>query len=141
MTTMSPVTADAAAPATGDYGLLQQYFTNGNIAAIEQLISRHEADLLRLATAWLNDANAAQDAVQDAYISLIKNVPQLLQAWQTKTGPNSEHVSLLPWLRTVVRNKCHDQGRQRQRRRQRRLMRPNSSLNSMTNPATSTRPR
>lgn len=103
--------AEDAAPAgttpLSDQRLLQQFLHQHEEACFIALMDRHQADLLRLASALLGGRDAAQDAVQEAFLRLGREAPGLLRRWpEGRTG-------LGGWLATVVRNWCIDQLRRR----------------------------
>ena len=63
--------------------------------AVELLFRRHYAALLRLAWAMLGDREAAEDAVQDSYVSLYRH-------WDRLRDPQSAGS----YLRSAVINRC-----------------------------------
>ena len=73
-------------------------------ASIDILLAEHEGALLRYAAGFLNDHALAQDAVQEAFVALIRQSPQ----------PSGDY--LRHWLFTVVRNKSLDLLRKEKRR-------------------------
>ncbi len=89
-----------------DVSLLHRYCEDRDMTAFDQLIDRHQADLLRLAHALLADAHAAQDAVQEAFLRLCNEGEALVRS-------AAERASLGGWLCTVVRNHCIDLLRRR----------------------------
>ncbi len=97
-----------------DRALLRRYAHLRDTTAFEALIERHQAGLLSLAHAVLADVQAAQDAVQEAFMRLCQSAAALATERQ-------EGDSLRPWLCTVVRNHCIDQLRKRANQRMRRM--------------------
>lgn len=91
----------------------------GNVIAtkpdgrIDDVVARlHEAHalaLVRAANLLLRDQHAAEDVVQDAFLSLYQALPRL-----------ADHDQLLPYLRTAVINRA----RSALRTRRRALLRP-----------------
>lgn len=77
---------------------------------MDELIARHQGDLLRTAHALLGEAHAAQDAVQEAFLKLCRERHRL-------AAEAGSHRGLGGWLCTVVRNHCLDQLRARAYRR------------------------
>ncbi len=70
----------------------------GEPEAMDILVERYQADLLRTAAALLGEAAAAQDAVQDAFLRLCRERERLVRDPRPLGG----------WLATVVRNGCID---------------------------------
>lgn len=84
---------------------------NANNAAdlppFEDVMTRHEPALLRYAARLLNNADAAQDVVQETFIRLHRR-------WGPG-GPRGDH--LLPWLYRTAHNAAVDFIRREERRR------------------------
>jgi RNA polymerase sigma factor (sigma-70 family) len=97
-----------------DVSLLHRYCEDRDMTAFDQLIDRHQVDLLRLAHALLADAHAAQDAVQESFMRLCDQGEALVRS-------AAHRASLGGWLATVVRNHCIDLLRRRAHARMRRL--------------------
>ena len=91
-----------------DILLLGRFARGNDLDAAEELIDRHQADLLRVAHALLGNAQAAQDAVQEGFLALCRERHRLAAADQRQIGG---------WLCRVVRNHCLDQLRARAYRR------------------------
>lgn len=64
------------------------------LAAFETVVSEYEGGLLRYAARIVNDWNAAQDVVQDAFVRLFKR-------WQEELTPSPQ---LSSWLYRVTHN-------------------------------------
>lgn len=107
----APHAPEALKPApVEDSELLCRLIDAGDPTAADELIARHEADLLRTAHAILGEAHAAQDAVQEAFLRLFRERHRL-------HADTARHSGLGGWLCTVVRNLCLDQLRARAYRR------------------------
>lgn len=97
----------SASVAPSDRALLQSFCERRDEVSFVALIDRHQADLLRLASALLGRRDAVQDAAQEAFLRLGREAPQLLKRWPA----GSEGLG--GWLATVVRNWCIDQLRRK----------------------------
>ncbi|HUW19350.1 MAG TPA: sigma factor [Sedimentisphaerales bacterium] len=53
--------------------LIIREFNRGNRQALHRAYEKYKEDLMTLATALLYDKNAAEDVVQDVFVSLIKS--------------------------------------------------------------------
>lgn len=94
------------APPAPDGLLLHQYLS-GRPQAFEELVDRHEAALLRLASRSVRGPEAAQDAVQETFVRLLRTAPRL------RSSPD-----LRGWLYRVCRNLCADAARKEARMNQ-----------------------
>ncbi|HAT10256.1 MAG TPA: hypothetical protein DCS97_06625 [Planctomycetes bacterium] len=83
--------------AEDDMQLLGRYLRQGDEAAVATLVDRHQADLLRTAHAITGEAQAAQDAVQEAFVRLCRDAATLVGAAGTRSSVGG-------WLCTVARN-------------------------------------
>lgn len=97
----------ATSVASSDLHLLRSFCRQRDEDGFTRLIVRHQSDLLRLASAILGRQDAAQDAVQEAFLRLGREAPNLLRRWP------ADGTGLGGWLATVVRNWCIDQLRRR----------------------------
>jgi len=86
--------------------LLRRYGADRDLDAFHLLVQRHQGDLLRLAHGLLGEASAAEDAVQESFLRLIREVEVLI------ARPVGEGLG--GWLCTVCRNHCLDLLRRRQ---------------------------
>lgn len=77
----------------------------GDPQAIEALVNDHQARVFRLCVSILDDADDAQDAVQESFIAALKALPGY-------RGDASFHT----WLFSIAINTCRAQLRQRKRR-------------------------
>ena len=76
----------------------------GRDEALPLLFRAHGASLVRLAYFLTSDRGVAEEAVQDAYVSLYRN-------WHTLR----DRAATLPYLRAVVVNRCRSAHRRRAR--------------------------
>jgi RNA polymerase sigma-70 factor (ECF subfamily) len=79
----------------------------GDREAFTQLIERRVASAYRLASAILGDADAANDVVQDAFVSAWVHLPRLRDVHRFDA-----------WLDRIIRNGCRDALRRRRRLRE-----------------------
>lgn len=77
----------------------------GDPQAIEELVNAHQARVFRLCVSILDNADDAQDAVQESFIAALKALPGY-------RGEASFHT----WLFSIAINTCRAQLRQRKRR-------------------------
>jgi RNA polymerase sigma-70 factor (ECF subfamily) len=91
-----------------DEALMGRFRAKFDEAAFDALVMRHHQAAFRLAVNLLQDSGAAEDAVQEAFVRIIRH--------RRKFDPQR---AFLPWFRTVLRNVCRDAQRRRQRRQQR----------------------
>ncbi len=96
----------AAGPADGT---LLASFLAGDAGAFDLLVERWQGPLLRFATSLLRSEEAAEDAVQESFLRLIRKTPEV----------GSDGV-LGPWLFRVCRNLCYDAMKTDTRERKRR---------------------
>ncbi len=94
----------AAAP-EDEFGVARRV-ANGDRAAFERLMRRHNRQLYRLARAFLRDDSEAKDALQDAYIGAYRAI-----------GTFRGESSLSTWLSRLVLNECALRRRRSDRRR------------------------
>lgn len=78
---------------------------NGNRAAFEDLMRRHNQRLFRLARATLRDATEAEDALQEAYVAAYRGFAQF-----------RGDASIGTWLARLVLNECLGRLRRHRRR-------------------------
>lgn len=97
---------------SSDASLLRAW-RDGDPGAFKRIVSRHQGPLLRHATALLGRSGAAEDAVQDAFLTLARTPPDL------SALPEGADHGLGPWLHRVTRNRCLDVMRADTRRRER----------------------
>ncbi|MFH9419699.1 RNA polymerase sigma factor [Streptomyces sp. NPDC017529] len=67
----------------------------GDEGAFEVLVRRHSAQLLRLATRLLGSRTDAEDAVQDAFVSAWRRIPEF-----------RGDASFQTWMYRIVTNRC-----------------------------------
>ncbi len=85
---------------------------HGDVAAFNQIVRAHQAQVYRTAYRVLGDPASAEDATQDAFVSAYKHI----RAYRGG--------SFKAWLLRIVTNACYDQLRVKQRR-------PTASLDAM----------
>lgn len=83
-----------------DEEALMQAVAGGDARAFERLVKTYQQPLVRFAARLLGDADAAQDAVQEAFLHL----------WRTRARYECRN-SLRAFLFRVVRNVCWDRRR------------------------------
>jgi RNA polymerase sigma-70 factor (sigma-E family) len=88
----------------GEFGPDATDVAVGRDEAVPVLFRAHGADLVRLAYFLTGDRGAAEEAVQDAYVSLYRNWDSL-----------RDRAASLPYLRAVVVNRCRSAHRLRAR--------------------------
>lgn len=86
-------------------GDLVRAVRNGSSAAAEELVARHWDGAYRIAFAILGDAHFAEDATQEAMVSML-----------AKLGRFDSRRELGPWLHRIVSNRALDWARSRARR-------------------------
>jgi len=69
----------------------------GDLAAFEQIVTRYERIVFRVARRLLADPERARDAAQEVFLRL-----------QGKLGKFQEEKDLAPWLYRMTVNLCHD---------------------------------
>lgn len=79
---------------------------SGNTAAFEELVRRHDSDVLRLALRMVRSEEEARDIYQETF----------LKAYRSIRGFRGE-CSFRTWLFRIVTNLCRDQTRRRAARR------------------------
>ena len=89
-----PTPSDAGAAAADERRLLER-LRAGDQAAFTALVTRHGGALLRLATAFLKDRSAAEEVVQDAWVSMLDGLDGF-----------EERSSLRTWLFQIVANRA-----------------------------------
>jgi RNA polymerase sigma-70 factor (ECF subfamily) len=89
-------------------------FVRGDAGAFASLLQRHQAALLRYAGHLLGPGDAAEDAVQETFLRLLREAQSLVQHESFVTTGQ-----LAPWLFRVCRNLCADVQRKEVRMHQR----------------------
>jgi RNA polymerase sigma-70 factor (ECF subfamily) len=103
---------------TGDGITLQALLertARGDHPAFEEVYRRTHAHLFGLALRMLGREQAAEDALQEAFVSIWKN------AAQYRTQVNGQEIQPMTWLIAIVRNKALDALRAGTRRRETEL--------------------
>jgi RNA polymerase sigma-70 factor (ECF subfamily) len=85
-------------------GLMSRFREEGDLKAFEHLVARHAAKALVVATNRLHDRSLAEDAVQEAFIRLLRKRDQYT-AGRPFAG----------WFYAILRNVCTDIVRKRSR--------------------------
>ena len=98
-------------------GALLRAWRSGESAAFAELVERHQDALLRHARGVLGSGSQHEDVVQEAFLNLARNAPELPR--EVEGDPDAERRLLLAWLHKVVRNGCMDVIRSETRRRRR----------------------
>ena len=80
---------------------------DGDVQAFEEAYDRHSSHALGLAYRILRDRTAAEDAVQEAFVSV----------WKGATSFDHERGSLRSWILSIVRHRSVDAVRRNQRHR------------------------
>ncbi|HUW20610.1 MAG TPA: sigma-70 family RNA polymerase sigma factor [Sedimentisphaerales bacterium] len=84
--------------------LLIWRFKRGDRGALERIYEKYKNDLLKLAVVLVNDANSAEDVVQDVFVKFAQSA-----------GRIGVSGNLKRYLATCVANKVRNQRRDRQR--------------------------
>lgn len=98
-------------------GQLLRAYRQGDAGAFTQLVSLHQAALLRHARALLGAGGGYEDVVQEVFLKLAQSPPELPA--ETDGDARLERVHLLSWLHKVTRNGCMDAVRAEARRKRR----------------------
>jgi len=98
-------------------GQLLRAFRQGDATAFTELVTLHQAALLRHARAILGPGSLHEDVVQDVFLKLAQSPPEIPS--EAEGDPRLERVHLLSWLHKVTRNGCMDTMRAEKRRRRR----------------------
>jgi len=91
-------------PAAAEDGRLLRAAQNGDLAAFNVLVARHERAVFNVCLRLLRDVPAAEDAAQDAFV----------KAWQAVGTFRGGLVR--PWLLRIATNRCYDLLRASRRR-------------------------
>lgn len=95
---------------------------NGDHAAFEALYRRTNAHLFGVAVRILQRDQAAEDALQEAFVSVWKN------AAQYRSTVGGQEIQPMTWLIAIVRNKALDALRSRTRLRETELAEPDEEV-------------
>ena len=99
--------------------LLVWKLKRGNRDALQAIYQKYAAELLSLACNLLNDKTAAEDVLQDVFVTLVRSIEQF-----RLTG------SLKGYLATCVANRCRDYRRRDNRRQAAASRAPGVTLNA-----------
>lgn len=86
-------------------GSLVRRFLEGDGAAFDELVDRHQVRVYNLCLRILGDREDARDAAQDTFMSALR-----------KLGQFRGDAAFTTWLHRVTVNACYDELRKRQRR-------------------------
>ena len=90
--------------ASGEDEFLLERIADGDHDAFEVLYRRYARPVLALAQRKLGDAGRAEEALQEAFVSV----------WRSASTYHPERGAATAWLYTVARNAIADRGRRRQ---------------------------
>jgi RNA polymerase sigma-70 factor (ECF subfamily) len=90
----------------GDMILVERAL-DGDLAAFEQLVSRHQTKITAFAARMLNDHDEAEDVAQEAFVKAYRSLDSFRGQAQFST-----------WLYRIVTNLCIDRARAKKRRPQ-----------------------
>lgn len=96
--------AGCGAQTEGEFSELLKRAKAGDLAAFDQIMIRHERPVFSVALRLLNRPEDAQDAAQEVFLRLYKNLRRFDQAREFS-----------PWLYRMTVNVCRDIGRRRSR--------------------------
>ena len=99
-------------------GVLLAAWQGGDGSSFEELVTRHQAALLRHARSLIGDWRGSEDVVQEAFLRLAQSPPELPESVPSGTIDASQRA-LASWLHTVMRNLCMDALRSEKRRKRR----------------------
>ena len=103
--------------------LLIWKFKHGSSAALARIYKKYKNDLLKLATALLNDTNAAEDIVHDCFVSFAQSADRIKLAGNLKS-----------YLATCVVNRARNAGKAGQRQRTAGLNEATSAVSNSERP-------
>ncbi len=106
VTYMSGIQSDNRDEASSDVDLLNRYFKEGDREALSELFNRHAGTAYRVALAEVENAADAEEAVQTAFLKIIRN-----------EAKDVSHVR--GWIMRIVVDTCHEKIREETRRRKR----------------------
>ena len=98
-------------------GALLLALRRGERSAIAALVERHQGVLLGHARALVGPGGPFEDAVQEAFLALLSQPPELPA--HVAGDAEAERAHLRSWLHKVTRNCCMDTIRSETRRRER----------------------
>ena len=100
---------------------LLAHTARGDHAAFEEVYRRTHAHLFGLALRMLGREAAAEDVLQEAFVSIWRN------AAQYRSSLDGQEVQPMTWLIAIVRNKALDALRRQARRRESELPEPDDA--------------
>jgi RNA polymerase sigma-70 factor, ECF subfamily len=81
-------------------------YRNGDVAAFQELVARHERPLWTFLRRFVADAAIAEDLLQEVFLRVVR-----------AAGEWKEDAKFSTWLYTIARNLCTDQARRAVHRR------------------------
>ncbi|MCX7805817.1 MAG: RNA polymerase sigma factor [Planctomycetota bacterium] len=99
-----PVGDGAGGPCDGDEALFLRFRDKGDETAMEMLMERHSSAAFAYALAVLGEPHAAEDAVQDAVLNMIRAGHTFRAGFR-----------FARWFYGILRNRCRDELRRRGR--------------------------
>ena len=100
-----PTPATAPTTEEEDFALVRRFQQSGELAAFETLFRRHQQHLAQLCLALLRSQAEAEDAVQEVFLKIYRNLPSF-----------EPHTTLRGWCHRIAVNHCRDLLEQRARR-------------------------
>ena len=88
-----------------DIALVERYVA-GDLAAFDELVSRHQSKVFGICLRMLKDRHEALDATQDTFVTLFR-----------KADRYRAEAAFTTWLYRVTTNVCYDHLRRKQRKR------------------------
>ncbi|MCA9547543.1 MAG: RNA polymerase sigma factor [Myxococcales bacterium] len=102
----------AARRGDADEDLMEAY-RDGDVAAFEELLSRHERKVYAFILRHVRDREIAHDLLQEAFLRVVKNAKRY-----------TRQAKFTTWLYTIARNLCVDHARRMVHRRHKSLDQP-----------------
>lgn len=93
----------AAVPGTSDEVLLERLATRADTEALSELYDRYQAQMYGLAMRITNDAQMAQDAVQEAFVGV----------WRNAARYSPVRASVRTWILSITHHRAVDLVRRR----------------------------
>lgn len=95
-----------------DLALMQRY-ARGDVAAFEVLLKRHETALWRFIVQTLRDAAAAEDVMQDTWITVTQQATRYCENAASLSQHGGQSAQFRTWLFTLARSRTIDHLRKR----------------------------
>lgn len=100
---MGPAADGAAVPATSDEALIERLAVRADTEALSELYDRYQALMYGLAMRITNDAQLAQDAVQEAFVGV----------WRNAGRYSAGRASVRTWILSITHHRAIDLIRRR----------------------------